>query len=88
MNEAQRRRAFQKIKSFNNAKFWDWMNVMHTRAYAKAEQHYQEAMDIVLQPKQKAAVIAKATEIREEWDGMATVTLSETEGTELRSLGV
>jgi hypothetical protein len=64
------------------------MNFVHSRAYAKAEQHYQEAMDIVLQPKQKAAVVAKATEIRESWDGMATITLDETEGTELKSLGV
>lgn len=88
MDEQTRRRAFQKVKTYSNKKFWDWMNVMHSRAYAKAEQHYQESMDIVLQPKQKAAVVAKATEIREQWDGMTTITMDETEGAELKSLGV
>lgn len=88
MNDQQRRRAFQKIKSFTNDKFWSWMNWMHSRAYAKAEQHYQEAMSIVLQPKQAAAVTEKAKEIRESWDGMGTITLDETEGTEFQEMGV
>lgn len=88
MDEKERKRVFQRIKTFSNEKFWKWMNFIHSRAYAKAEQHYQEAMDIVLQPKQKAAVVAKAKEIRESWDGIATITLDETEGAELKSLGV
>ncbi|RED34693.1 hypothetical protein [Paenibacillus sp. VMFN-D1] len=88
MTEEQRRRAFQKVKTYSNNKFWSWMNFIHSRAYAKAEQHYLEAMDIVLQPKQKKAVMAKAKEIREQWDGMVTVTLEDTEGSELQSLGV
>jgi len=54
------------------------MNVLHTRAYAAAMRHYGEAMDIVLTPKQKQAVIAKADEIRVLWDGMRTVTTDET----------
>lgn len=88
MTDQQRRRAFQKIKSFTNDKFWSWMNWMHSRAYAKAEQHYQEAMSIVLQPKQAAAVTEKAKEIRESWDGMAVISLEETEGTEFQQMGV
>lgn len=88
MDDQQRRRAFQKVKSFTNEKFWSWMNWMHSRAYVKAEQHYQEAMSIVLQPKQAAAVIAKAKEIRERWDGMAVISLEETEGTEFQQMGV
>lgn len=88
MTEEQRRRAFQKVKNYSNNKFWSWMNFIHSRAYAKTEQHYLEAMDIILQPKQKKAVMAKAKEIREQWDGMATVTLEDTEGAELQSLGV
>ncbi|MEK3684903.1 hypothetical protein [Paenibacillus sp. FSL R10-2736] len=88
MNERQRRRAFQKVKSFSNEKFWAWMNMIHSRAYAKAQQHYEEAMGIVLQPKQVAAVTAKADEIRETWDGMETITMDETEGAELKSVGV
>lgn len=88
MNEQQRRRAFQKIKSFTNDKFWTWMNMIHSRAYAKAQQHYEEAMSIVLQPKQAAAVKSKAQEIREQWDGMATITMEDTEVAELQKVGV
>lgn len=55
------------------------MNVLHTRAYAAAERHYGEAMDIVLQPKQKAAVLAKTTEIRELWDNMRTLDTDQTQ---------
>ncbi|MNW37041.1 hypothetical protein D3C74_140720 [compost metagenome] len=64
------------------------MNFIHSRAYAKAQQHYEEAMAIVLQPKQAAAVKAKANEIRERWDGMATITMDDTEGAELKNVGV
>jgi len=79
MTHDDKRRYFQRLKSLSTDKFWQSMNELHTRAYAKAEQHYREAMSIVLQPKQAAAVIAKAQEIREEWDGMATVTVEDTE---------
>ncbi|MNB95741.1 hypothetical protein D3C75_429280 [compost metagenome] len=82
MNEMEKRRAFQRVKSMTNESFWKWMNAMHSQAYYKAEQHYQEAMAIELQPKQANAVIAKAQEIRETWDGMATVTIDETEAAE------
>lgn len=63
------------------------MNFVHSRAYAKAQQHYEESIGIVLQPKQAAAVSAKAKGIRETWDGMATITMEETEGAELKSVG-
>lgn len=79
MEKDQKRRFFQHIKQLTHEKFWSAMNILHTRAYAAAERHYGEAMDIVLTPKQKAAVIAKAIQIREEWDGMATVTTDDTE---------
>ncbi|PYI57036.1 hypothetical protein [Paenibacillus flagellatus] len=79
MNRDQKRRYFQKFKSLSADEFWRQMNVLHTRAYAAAQRHYGEAMDIVLQPKQKAAVIAKANEIRELWDGMRAITTDETE---------
>lgn len=88
MTEQERRRAFQKVKSMSNEKFWNWMNFIHSRAYAKAAQHYEEAMAIVLQPKQAAAVKEKATEIRETWDGMATITMDDTEAADLQSVGV
>jgi hypothetical protein len=79
LNKDEKRRTFQKLKQMTHEKFWSAMNVLHTRAYAAAERHYGEAMDIVLTPKQKAAVVAKAIEIRELWDGMATLTTDETE---------
>lgn len=79
MNRDEKRRAFQRLKSMTHEKFWSAMNVLHTRAYAAAERHYGEAMDIILTPKQKAAVTAKAAEIRELWDGMTTLTTDETE---------
>lgn len=83
MTEEQRRRYFQRMKSMSNEKFWQAMNELHTKAYAKAMQHYHEAMDIILTTKQRAAVIAKATEIRESWDGMRTVTYDDTKDAEL-----
>ncbi|OAS21154.1 hypothetical protein [Paenibacillus oryzisoli] len=79
MDDNQKRRFFQKIKQLTHEKFWSVMNIYHTRAYAAAERHYGEAMDIVLTKKQKEAVVAKAIQIREEWDGMMTVTTDETE---------
>lgn len=79
MNRDQKRRIFQRLKSLSSDKFWEEMNILHTRAYAAAERHYQEAMQIELQPKQAAAVIARAARIREEWDGMETVTIDDTE---------
>lgn len=79
MTPEEKRRAFQQLKSLSCEKFWLQMNILHTRAYAAAMRHYSEAMDIVLTPKQKAAVIAKAEEIRELWDGMATVTTEKTD---------
>lgn len=76
--ERELRRFFQRVKSMSLKSFQEAMNVLHTRAYAAAERHYQEAMDIELQPRQKAKVVARAIHIRETWDGMATVTTDKT----------
>lgn len=78
MNREQKRKQQKAMKKLSTKEFWDAQNVLHTRAYAAAQRHYHEAMDIVLQPKQKAAVIAKAAEIRELWDGMRTLSTDET----------
>ncbi|MDF2722119.1 MAG: hypothetical protein K0Q59_1794 [Paenibacillus sp.] len=78
MNREQKRRQQQAMKKLSTKEFWEAQNVLHTKAYAAAQRHYHEAMDVVLQPKQKAAVIAQATKIRELWDGMLTVTTDET----------
>lgn len=86
MNRNQKREAFQRLKKLTPEQFWREMNVIHSRAYGLAQKHYEEAMDIVLQPKQKAAVIAKAHEIRELWDGVREVITDETEIDFFRSL--
>lgn len=79
MNRDEKRESFKKLKAMKPAEFWSAMNVLHTRAYALAEKHYDEAMSIALQPKQKAAVIKKAVEIRELWDGLRTLDTDQTE---------
>lgn len=79
MTPEGKRRAFQRLKSLSNEKFWLQMNILHSRAYAAAQRHYREAMFIELTPKQAAAVEAKAEEIRKQWDGMATVTTEKTD---------
>lgn len=82
MDERQKRRVFQWVKSLSTEKFWTWMNYLHSKAYAKAVQHYTEAAEIVLPPKLQKQLHAKATEIRETWDGIREMTLEETEGVE------
>jgi len=82
MDERQKRRIFQWVKSLSNDRFWSWMNWVHSQAYAKAVQHYTEAAEIVLPPRLQKQLHEKATEIREIWDGMATVTLDDTTGQE------
>lgn len=74
------KRYFQQLKSLSFKRFVDEMNIMHTRAYAVAQRHYQEAMFICLTPKQRKAVEDKVIEIRELWDGMKTVTTDQTIG--------
>lgn len=80
MSRKEKRAFYQAVKKASFREFWQAMDELHTRAYQLAEQHYQEAMDIVLQPRQKAAVVAKAQEIRELWDGIREVTVNATEG--------
>ena len=79
MSRQDKRVFYQRVKKAGYREFWKLMDEFHARAYRLAEQHYQEAMDIVLQPRQKAAVVAKAREIRELWDGIHEVTVDATE---------
>ena len=73
MSRAEKRAFYQRVRKLSYREFWQAMDELHTRAYQLAAKHYQEAMDIVLTPKQKAAVVAKAEEIRELWDGVFEV---------------
>jgi len=79
VSRSDKREFFRRMKNASYREFWAIMDELHTRAYRLAEQHYQEAMDIVLTPKKKAAVLAKAREIRELWDGVYEVTTDVTE---------
>jgi hypothetical protein len=83
MNEIDRRKAFQRVKGMTNEQFWNWMNLVHSQAYFKAVQHYEEAAAIVLPPRQQKQLKEKAAQIREQWDGMATIDMDETEAAEL-----
>lgn len=78
MNREQKRKKHKQLKNLSTKEFWEAQNVLHTKAYAAAQRHYHEAMDVVLTKKQKDAVIEQATKIRELWDGMLTVTTDET----------
>ena len=66
----KQRRLFQKIKSMTQAQFNATMFNLFKEYYGLAENHFVEAMEIELQPKQRARVIAKAKEIKELWDGV------------------
>ena len=80
MSREDKRAFYQAVKKAGFREFWAMMNEFHTRAYRLAEKHYGEAMDIILYPKLKAKVVAKAEEIRELWDGIHEVTVDVTGG--------
>jgi len=82
MDDRQKRRIFQRVKAMTNDQFWAWMNWLHSQAYAKAVENNTDAAEIVLPPRLQKQLHAKATEIRELWDGMATITLDDTTGQE------
>ena len=82
MDDRQKRRIFQRVKAMTNDQFWAWMNWLHSQAYAKAVEHYTDAAEIVLPPRYQKALHEKATEIRETWDGMKTISMEETEAVE------
>ena len=73
MDDRQKRRIFQWVKSLSTERFWSWMNWVHSRAYAAAVRHYTEATEIVLPPRLQKKLHAKAEEIRELWDGVFEV---------------
>lgn len=72
-NEQTKRQTFQQVKTWSNERFWNWMNQIHSEAYFKAVGHYREAAEVVLPPRLQKQLHDKAVEIREQWDGIATV---------------
>jgi hypothetical protein len=82
MDDRQKRRVFQWVKSLSVEKFWEWQNWLHSQAYGKAVQHYTEAAEIELPPRLQKRLHERARRICEEWDGIVTVTLDDTTGRE------
>lgn len=80
MNRQQLRNEHKRVKRMKTAEFIDFMNQFHSDAYYLAEKHFDEAMDIILTPKQKTAVRMKSKEIRELWDGIQEITPEVTKG--------
>lgn len=80
MNEREKKRQFQWVKSLSNETFWSWMNDIHTKVYALAMDHMKDAMSChprISKP-MIADVLRKAEEIRERWDGLKTITVDDT----------
>ncbi|MEE4577834.1 hypothetical protein [Paenibacillus polymyxa] len=76
MNEAEKRRAFQKIKSLSTKNFYRFMDATNSDAYDMAIKHMTEAMscDPKISKPTINRVLAKAEEIRTLWDGINTYT--------------
>jgi hypothetical protein len=81
MNEREQRRAFQRVKSMSNAGFWEWMNVIHNRAYKLGQNHLREAMACHprISAKMIDEVMVKSVEIREQWDGLVEMDVEHTQ---------
>lgn len=79
LNRKQVRKTLKDLKKLSPRELRDEMNTIHTRAYELAEKHYQEALFIITTPKVQQAVIEKAKEIREKWDGIREITIETTE---------
>lgn len=69
------------MQQATDEQFWSEMNIIHTQAYDLAIKHMTEAMACIpgITKKQQEAVTAKAEEIREVWDGLASITIEDTE---------
>lgn len=87
MDEREKKRQFQWVKTLSTEKFWSWMNQLHTRAYAKAVDHMREAMSCHprISKRMVNEVLLKAEQIRTEWDGMRMVSVEATEGVEFKT---
>jgi len=79
--ENLKRKKFQQVKQMTNDQFWTWMTMLHGRAYELAKKHDREAAEIVLTPKQREALFAKADQICKEWDGLEYIDIELSEFT-------
>lgn len=87
MDDRELARKFQQLKSMSNKRFWQEMNNIHTKAYAKGMKHMQEAMGCHQRISKTMVdeVLLKAEEIREQWDGLKTVTVEDTESDQFKT---
>ncbi|EPY07438.1 hypothetical protein PAALTS15_09945 [Paenibacillus alvei TS-15] len=79
MDEIQRRKAFQKIKTMTHEQFWTWMNGIHSQAYFMGQEHIVEAMrqhPRIYRP-MVAKVLESAKDIRES-QGMKEINVEDT----------
>lgn len=69
------RKIRQYMQRATKDQFWTEMNAIHSQAYFKAINHMREALDCTtgISKKQAEAVMSKAKEICEQWDGMQQV---------------
>jgi hypothetical protein len=79
MNDIQKRRFFQKVKSLSEDQFWAMMNAVHSQAYYLGLDHARTAMETHNRcyPKMIKEIFEKVEEIRETWDGLPTVSVEE-----------
>lgn len=61
---------FQKVKGMTQAQWEGHMAALFDMHYGIARRHFLTAMEVELQPKQRARVAAKALEVKELWDGL------------------
>lgn len=72
-NDTKFRKFFQAVKAMSNEQFMKASNDWMVHGYLVSENSFIAAMDIVLTPKQKKQVIARAAEIRGLWLGIEEV---------------
>lgn len=88
MDERTKKKFFNSIIGMTYKRFWECMNVLHSRAYALGQKHLIEAMECTpgISKAKINQVIAKSIEIREQWDGLPTVTVDGTADKDLELL--
>lgn len=88
MKEMDKRKLFQRIKSMSLEHFWNWMTIIHSDSYSAGMKHVIEAMEMhprIYKPMVKE-VLAKAREIRENWDDVKETEVTEDELEQIRQM--
>jgi hypothetical protein len=85
VNDIEKRKVFQQIKSMSAESFWSWFGVMTTRAYVQGIKHTEDAMSTHKRISRPMIdqVLDKVSEVRELWDGIHTMTIDTEEQKEI-----